>query len=110
MRLIRIMWIRYVLINRRRGQLTGKAFNDQNPYGNTPANQLEFNLDVWPSDGADDRWLAETAHANGLALDLKNAPGLIQVSEEYKTAVVAAFDYNVIESCVRQPCSRPEFS
>jgi len=58
---------------------------------------------------ADDRWLAETAHANGLAIDLKNAGGLIQVSEEYKTAVVAAFDYNVIESCVIQSCSRLEF-
>jgi len=59
---------------------------------------------------ADDRWLAETAHTNGLAIDLKNAGGLIQVSEEYKATVVAAFDYNVIESCVSQPCSLQKLS
>ena len=47
------------------------------------------------------RWLAETAHANGLAIDLKNAAGLIAVSEDYSTQLVAAFDYNVIESCVK---------
>jgi hypothetical protein len=47
--------------------------------------------------------LAETAHANGLAVDLKNAAGLITYSEEYSAALVAAFDYNVIESCVSQP-------
>jgi len=92
-----------------RDLLTCKAFNAQNPYGNTPANQYDFNMYVRVWLQADDRWLAETAHANGLAIDLKNAGGLIQVSEEYKIAVVAAFDYNVIESCVSQSCSRLEF-
>lgn len=52
------------------------------------------------TDLANHRWLAETAHANGLAIDLKNAGGLLQTSAEYSAAVVAAFDYNVIESCV----------
>ena len=46
------------------------------------------------------RWLAKTAHDNGLAIDLKNANDLVKESEDYKTALVDAFDYNVIESCV----------
>ena len=46
MRSTRIMWIRYVVFSWPRDLLTRKAFNDQNPYGNTPANQLDFNMYV----------------------------------------------------------------
>ncbi|KAL7423667.1 hypothetical protein Q5752_001249 [Cryptotrichosporon argae] len=48
-------------------------------------------------------WFAETAHANGLAIALKNAGGLLVDDNgdatTYQSELVAAFDLNVIESC-----------
>lgn len=56
--------------------------------------------DILPS-----RWLAETAHANGLAIGLKNSGELLssweKVPTRFQKDLVAAFDFSVIESCVR---------
>jgi hypothetical protein len=50
-------------------------------------------------------WLSETAKANGLAIDLKNSVGLLIDEDtgdasQYQAALVKAFDFVVIESCV----------
>lgn len=57
-----------------------------NGFGNTEADQLQYNL-----------FLATTAHANGLAVGLKNAGDLLTA---HKTEIVAAFDFAVVEQCV----------
>lgn len=64
---------------------------------------------AWRDPRADDfgRWLAQTAHDNGLAIDLKNAGALAQYSDEYQAQLVDAFDFNVIESCVSHSSRRP---
>jgi len=41
------------------------------------------------------RWLASAAHERGLAIGLKNAPGLVD-------AMVGAFDFSVVESCAAE--------
>jgi hypothetical protein len=69
-------------------------------------NQYEFNMYVelfCLGQILISRWLATTAHSNKLAIDLKNAPAMLQVSEEQTAALVGAFDFNVIESCVSLP-------
>ena len=41
-----------------------------------------------------DRWLADTAHAHGLAVGLKNTPSLAKQLE-------ASFDFSIVEQCVQ---------
>lgn len=51
------------------------------------------------------RWLSQTAHANKMAIGLKNSGELLASWEgdatQWQTSLVAAFDFSVIESCVR---------
>lgn len=42
------------------------------------------------------RWLAEAIHQEGMIVDLKNSPELIQTEPK----MAEAFDFSVIESCV----------
>lgn len=61
------------------------SYVNTNGFGNTEADQLQYNL-----------FLATTAHANGLAVGLKNAGDLLTA---HKTEIVAAFDFAVVEQC-----------
>ncbi|WVQ98378.1 hypothetical protein IAU59_005501 [Kwoniella sp. CBS 9459] len=69
------------------------SFMNQQNFGNTAQNEVDYLL-----------WLATTAKANNLAIDLKNSGTLLTdpdtgKSTKWTDSLVKAFDFNVIESC-----------
>lgn len=70
-----------------------------------PYSQCQCMADSEPS------WFADQTHANGMAIGLKNSGNLLSswegVATKFQAALVKAFDFSVIESCVRLPLSAP---
>lgn len=71
-----------------RASLTGQYINtDEQKHGNTEQDQVDYLT-----------FLSTTARENGLLIDLKNGGDLLK--GQHKDAIVAAFDFSVIEQCV----------
>ncbi|KAK8869452.1 hypothetical protein IAR55_000016 [Kwoniella newhampshirensis] len=68
------------------------SYSNSQKYGTSAQDQVNYLL-----------WLSKTARSHGLAIDLKNAGGLITGDSgqptQWANSLVNAFDFNVIESC-----------